>query len=204
MLQSEVAVPPRRTSLWEHHRLAGARLVPFAGWELPIQYSGIRKEHLAVRSDVGMFDVSHMGQIETRGPDVVALLQRLLSNDIAAVPENGAQYNLICREDGGILDDVFTYRLGPQRFLTITNAANHAKDLAWFRQQAAGFEVEVIDRADDHSMLAVQGPRAAAVMEALSERAAPDRMRCGERTVAEAAGHWCAAPATRARTGSSC
>ena len=204
MLQAEVAAAARRTPLWERHRLAGARLVPFAGWELPIQYSGIREEHVAVRSDVGVFDVSHMGQIETRGDGAVAMLQHLMSNDIAALPERGAQYNLICREDGGILDDVFIYRLAPRRFLAITNAANHAKDLAWFRAQATVFEVEVTDRAEDYSMLAVQGPRARVLVGQLADGPLPDAActpasgRGGRRRRS------CAAPATQARTGSSC
>lgn len=186
MIQAEVGGAARRTPLWERHRIAGARLVPFAGSELPIQYSGIREEHVAVRSDVGAFDVSHMGQIETRGEGAVAMLQHLVSNDIAALPERGAQYNLICREDGGILDDVFIYRLAPRRFLTITNAANHAKDLAWFRAQAGAFAVEVIERAEDYSMLAVQGPRARVLVGQLADGPLPRRMHTCDRTVAGA------------------
>jgi aminomethyltransferase len=116
----------RRTSLFERHQAAGAKLVPFAGWEMPVQYQGIRQEHLAVRRDAGIFDVSHMGQVETRGPDAVAFLQRMLSNDIRRIPEGGAQYSVLCREDGGVLDDLFTYRLAEREFLTVTNAANHA------------------------------------------------------------------------------
>ena len=85
--------------------------MPFAGWEMPVQYAGIRQEHLAVRNHAGVFDVSHMGEIETRGPDALQLLQRLLSNDVRRIPEGGAQYSVLCREDGGVLDDLFTYRL---------------------------------------------------------------------------------------------
>src|SRR3712207_3525723 len=133
----------KRTPLHDRHVAAGARLVPFAGWEMPVQYTGIREEHLAVRADVGVFDVSHMGQIETSGPEAEALLQRLLSNDVAGIPEGGAQYAVLCDEKGGVLDDLFTYRLGPDRFLTVTNAANHARDLAWFRRHAGGRDVRV-------------------------------------------------------------
>src|SRR3954468_9534073 len=150
----------RRTALYDRHEAAGAKLVPFAGWEMPVQYAGIRDEHQAVRTDVGVFDVSHMGQIETRGRDAAGLLQRLLSNEVRKIPEGGAQYSVLCREDGGILDDLFTYRLAERHFLTITNAANHAKDLAHFRAHAEGFDVDVNDRADDFAMLAVQGPAA--------------------------------------------
>ena len=128
---STAAETLRRTPLHGRHADAGAKLVPFAGWEMPVQYAGIRQEHLAVRRQVGVFDVSHMGEIETAGPQALELLQRLLSNDVRRLPEGGAQYSLLCREDGGVLDDLFTYRLAERRFLTVTNAANHERDLAW-------------------------------------------------------------------------
>src|SRR2546423_760187 len=121
----------RRTPLFERHSAAGARLVPFAGWEMPVQYEGIRQEHVAVRTAAGLFDVSHMGQIETRGPDAEAFLQHILSNDLTKIADGGAQYSVLCRDDGGVLDDLFTYRLG-ERLLTVTNAANHDRDFAWF------------------------------------------------------------------------
>jgi aminomethyltransferase len=152
------------TPLFERHRAAGARLVPFAGWEMPVQYAGVREEHLAVRHAAGVFDVSHMGQIEIEGPQATAFLQRLLSNDVERVPVGGAQYALLCREDGGVLDDLFSYRLGEQQWLTVTNAANHAKDLAWFSDHAQAFDVAVRDAAPNYAMLAVQGPRARALV----------------------------------------
>src|SRR5580698_2342882 len=148
----------RRTALYDRHVAAGAKLVDFAGWEMPVQYAGVRAEHMAVRESCGIFDVSHMGEIETAGPGAEALLQRLLSNDLAAIPVGGAQYAVLCGEDGGVLDDLFTYRLGVERFLTVTNAANHVRDLEWFRAHAAGFDAHVRDRLDDYAMLAVQGP----------------------------------------------
>src|SRR4029453_14101575 len=129
----------KRTPLYDRHVAAGARLVPFAGWEMPVQYAGIREEHVAVRRAAGIFDVSHMGQIEPAGPGAGALLQRLLSNDVSRLREGGAQYSVLCREDGGVLDDLFSYRLGPDRFLTVTNPANHHKDPPWFQKQAGGF-----------------------------------------------------------------
>jgi aminomethyltransferase len=150
----------KRTSLYDNHVAAGAKLVPFAGWEMPVQYEGIRAEHVAVRTSVGIFDVSHMGEIETSGPDAEAFLQRVLSNDVSKIATGGAQYSVLCREDGGVLDDLFTYNFGSNRYLTVTNAANHAKDLAWFRRQAEGFDVNVDDSADRYAMLAVQGPAA--------------------------------------------
>jgi aminomethyltransferase len=174
----------RRTPLFDRHEQAGARLVPFAGWEMPVQYEGIRQEHVAVRTEAGMFDVSHMGEIETRGPEAEALLQRLLSNDVTRIEERGAQYSVLCREDGGVLDDLFTYRLGPDRFLTVTNAANHDRDLAWFREHAAGFDAEVRDAHADWAMLAVQGPRARPALEALADGPLPARMRTAELRIA--------------------
>ncbi len=160
--------------------------MPFSGWEMPVQYAGIREEHLAVRNATGVFDVSHMGEIETRGPDAVAFLQHLLTNDLRRIPEGGAQYSLMCREDGGVLDDLFTYRLAEWEFLTVTNAANHEKDLAWFQAHAAGFDVDVVDRRDDFAMLAVQGPGARALLARLADGKLPPRLHCCERTVAGA------------------
>jgi len=186
--------PPRqlrRTPLFDRHERAGARMVEFAGWEMPLQYEGVVEEHLAVRSDCGVFDVSHMGCIETSGEGAPALLQRLLSNDVEAIPLGGAselggaQYSLMCREDGGVLDDLITYRLGPRRYLTVTNAANHERDLEWMRAQAAGAGgVEVGDRLEDYAMLAVQGPRAREVVQAIADAPLPRRMRTARRRLA--------------------
>jgi aminomethyltransferase len=166
----------RRTPLYDRHEAAGARIVPFAGWEMPVQYEGIRQEHIAVRTGAGLFDVSHMGEIETSGPDAEAFLQRLLSNDVSKLTEGGAQYSLLCKEDGGVLDDLFTYRFAGGRFLTVTNAANHPKDLAWFQRHAADFDVEVKDALDDYAMLALQGPKARELARPLIEGDEPQRM----------------------------
>ncbi|HEY7829993.1 MAG TPA: glycine cleavage system aminomethyltransferase GcvT [Solirubrobacteraceae bacterium] len=165
-----------RTPLFERHQAAGAKLVPFAGWEMPVQYAGIREEHMAVREDCGIFDVSHMGEIETSGPQALELLQRLLSNDVGRIPVGGAQYSVLCQEDGGVLDDLFTYRLDEQRYLTVTNAANHQQDLDWFREHAEGFDVRIEDRLHDYAMLAVQGPNAREIVGALAEDSLPARM----------------------------
>ncbi|HEY7454915.1 MAG TPA: glycine cleavage system aminomethyltransferase GcvT, partial [Thermoleophilaceae bacterium] len=174
----------RRTPLFERHERAGARLVPFAGWEMPVQYEGIRQEHVAVRTRAGVFDVSHMGEIETSGPQAEEFLQRLLSNDVARIAENGAQYSVLCRDDGGVLDDLFTYRLPEGRFLTVTNASNHEKDLAWFREHAGDFDVEVADAHERWAMLAVQGPEARAAVERIAEGELPARMRTAPLPVA--------------------
>ncbi len=172
-----------RTPLHDRHVAAGARLVPFAGWEMPVQYAGIRAEHEAVREHAGVFDVSHMGEIETTGPEAEAFLQRVLSNDVAKLAAGGAQYSVLCREDGGVLDDLFSYRLEPG-FLTVTNASNHARDLAWFQQHAEGFDVTLHDRLHDLAMLAVQGPQARRIVAGLTQGELPKRFRTATRTVA--------------------
>jgi aminomethyltransferase len=174
----------RRTPLYDRHAAAGARLVPFAGWEMPVQYAGIREEHIAVRTGAGVFDVSHMGQVLTRGPDALNFLQRLLSNDVRRIPEGGAQYSVLLREDGGVLDDLFTYRLADCEFLTVTNAANHESDLAWLQSHAGEFDVDVLDRAADFAMLAVQGPKACSLVAGLTEGSLPARFHVVLRTVA--------------------
>jgi aminomethyltransferase len=170
----------RRTALFDRHVSAGAKLVPFAGWDMPVQYEGIRAEHVQVRTHAGMFDVSHMGQIETSGPDAERLLQLLLSNDVSKLAEGGAQYSVLCRDDGGVLDDLFTYRLPGGRFLTVTNAANHDKDLAWFTEHVGGFDAEVTDAHADWAMVAVQGPEARAALESIASAQLPARMRTAE------------------------
>jgi aminomethyltransferase len=151
---------------------------------MPVQYEGIRPEHVAVRTKVGVFDVSHMGEIETHGPDAEAFLQRILSNDVSKIAEDGAQYSVLPNEQGGVLDDLFSYRLGPDHFLTVTNAANHEKDLAWFQRHAKGFDVQVEDKLDEYAMLAVQGPEARALVAKLTDRELPKRFRMTKATVA--------------------
>jgi aminomethyltransferase len=176
-VQPPAANTLRRTPLFGRHEQARAKLVPFAGWEMPVQYEGIRQEHVAVRTRAGVFDVSHMGEIETSGPQAEQYLQRLLSNDVSKLAEGGAQYSLLCREDGGVLDDLFSYRLEAGRFLTVTNASNHDRDLTWFREQAESFDVELKDAHGDWAMLAVQGPEARAALESITHGELPKRMR---------------------------
>jgi aminomethyltransferase len=154
---------------------------------MPVQYAGIREEHLAVRRSAGIFDVSHMGEVEVRGPQAPEFLQRMLSNDVRRLPEGGAQYSVLCRDDGGVLDDLFTYRLAETTFLTVTNASNHEKDLAWLQGHAADFDVDVIDRRDGFAMLAVQGPEARAIVARLADGNLPPRMHCCQRSVADVA-----------------
>jgi glycine cleavage system T protein (aminomethyltransferase) len=127
-----------------------------------------------------------MGEVETTGADAERFLQRVLSNDVSRIAERGAQYAVLCRDDGGVLDDLFTYRLAPDRFLTVTNAANHERDLAWMRAHAEGFDVELADRLRDYAMLAVQGPEARSLVAGITEGELPKRFRTVERTVAGA------------------
>ena len=176
----------QRTALYDRHVAAGAKMVDFAGWEMPVQYEGVGAEHAAVREACGIFDVSHMGEIEVSGPQALELLQRLLSNDVGQIgvglDGGGAQYSVLCREDGGVLDDLFTYRLDSDRYLTVTNAANHRRDLDWFLAVAADFpDVEVQDRIEDYAMLAVQGPLARGVVQAISDAPLPARMHTAMR-----------------------
>jgi aminomethyltransferase len=148
-----------RTQLHERHVEAGARLVPFAGWEMPVQYEGVIPEHRAVRTDAGVFDVSHMGQIDVEGPHAHELLQSLLSNDLDKIGDGEAQYTLLTNDRGGIIDDLIAYRLSPHHFLLVVNAGNRDAAYAWIKErEIRGSEVR--DDSDEYALLAVQGPRA--------------------------------------------
>lgn len=185
----------RRTPLYEAHKALGARLIDFGGWEMPVQYSlGIIKEHQRVRNAVGLFDVSHMGEVSLRGPASLAAAQHLVTGDVGALRDGAALYTLMCLEAGGIVDDCIVYRRGAQDFLIILNAANRAKDLAWIRDHAAG--AEVVDESDETGLIAVQGPKAVALVDSLSpaDLAAVERFHFAR---AEVAG----VPCMVARTG---
>src|SRR6185295_16692487 len=147
-----------RTPLYERHVTLGARMVPFAGWEMPVQYEGVIPEHRAVREDCGVFDVSHMGRFEFEGPKVPAALQRLLSNDVEKVDVGGAQYTLLTNESGGIIDDLIVYRVEGGRFFLIVNAGNREADFEWIEGHA-GAGTDLRDKSDEFALLAVQGPR---------------------------------------------
>src|SRR4051812_37510400 len=124
-----------RTPLYDRHVAAGARMVPFAGWEMPVQYAGVIPEHRAVRTDSGVFDVSHMGELEVEGPRAPELLQSLLSNDLDRIAPGEAQYTLLTNERGGIVDDLIVYRLEPRRFLLVVNASNRQVDFEWLKER---------------------------------------------------------------------
>jgi aminomethyltransferase len=149
----------RRTPLYDRHVALGARMVPFAGWEMPVQYEGVIPEHRAVRRDAGVFDVSHMGELEIEGPTARDLLQATLSNDVDKLESGEAQYTLVTNEIGGIVDDVILYRLDAHRYLIVANASNTATVYEWLKErELRGSDVR--DVSDDYALLAVQGPRA--------------------------------------------
>jgi aminomethyltransferase len=159
----------QRTPLHDRHVRLGARMVPFAGWEMPVQYRGVLQEHRAVRADAGAFDVSHMGEIEVEGPRALELLQGLLSNDVARLAAGQAQYTLLTNADGGILDDLIVYRLDEWRFLLIVNAANDEADYRFLKErELRGSDVRSVSH--EYGLVAVQGPRA---LERLELPAAP-------------------------------
>ena len=157
----------KRTPLHATHVAAGARMVPFGGWDMPVQYSGIIEEHRAVRTRAGLFDVSHMGEVELAGPGAVPLIQRLVTNDLGRVAIGQAMYTPLCTPEGGIIDDLLVYRLGDARLMAVVNAANTDADLAWIRGHLER-DVALTDKSADTALLALQGPRAPAILARLT------------------------------------
>jgi aminomethyltransferase len=162
-----VAGTLRRTPLYEEHKALGARLVDFAGWEMPVQYAGIKAEHAAVRTRAGLFDVSHMGEVVFRGPAAEAAVQRLVTRDVSRLEAGQAGYSAVCYESGGTVDDVIVYRRSGDEFLIVVNAANREKDLTHFRENTRDLDVEVADESDEWALLALQGPAAADLLQNL-------------------------------------
>ena len=158
----------KRTPLRDFHAARGARLVDFAGWEMPVQYRSILEEHKAVRRAAGLFDVSHMGEVDVRGPDALRFLDRLVTNDVSKAFPGRVLYSPMCYANGGVVDDLLVYQRAPQDYFLCVNASNVAKDLAWMKEQAAGFDVTITDRSDDYGLLAIQGPRAAEIVQSLT------------------------------------
>ncbi|GGG84534.1 glycine cleavage system aminomethyltransferase GcvT [Staphylococcus pragensis] len=150
----------KKTPLYQNYVDSGAKIVEFGGWAMPVQFTSIKEEHNAVRYNVGMFDVSHMGEISIKGNDASKFVQYLLSNDTNNLTETKAQYTALCNEEGGIIDDLVTYKVGENDYLLIVNAANTDKDFAWIQKQSANFDVEVSNVSDQYGQLAVQGPKA--------------------------------------------
>lgn len=161
---------PKKTPLHECHAAAGARFVEFAGYEMPVQYAdGILAEHAHVREKVGLFDVSHMGEVFVEGPDAIPAVDRLVTNDLAGLADGQAMYTAMCLPSGGIVDDLVIYRFSPEKVLIVCNASNRQKDFDWIVEHLEG-DAEATDRGDDYAQLAVQGPLAEALLQPLASR----------------------------------
>jgi aminomethyltransferase len=159
--------PLRRTPLYDLHVAAGAKIVDFAGWQMPVQYAGLIEEHRAVRTAAGLFDVCHMGEVRVAGPGAEAFLQRLTPNDVAKLAIGRAHYSALLTPEGTFIDDLLVYRLGAAEFMLVVNAANAAGDLAWILAQPHP-DCEVTDLSDETALLAIQGPRALAIVASLA------------------------------------
>ncbi|MGE5048509.1 MAG: glycine cleavage system aminomethyltransferase GcvT [Deltaproteobacteria bacterium] len=157
-----------RTPLYDAHLEAGARMVEFAGFDMPVQYKGVLEEHAAVRSDVGIFDVSHMGEVTLEGPRALEAAQGLITNDLSKCKDGQAQYSALCNEKGGVIDDIIVYRFSPERLFVCVNASGREKDFEWMRAHA-GKDVAVGQRSDDWAQIAVQGPNAPKLVDSLCE-----------------------------------
>ncbi len=185
-----------QTALVERHRSLGARLIDFAGWEMPVQYSGILDEHRAVRERVGLFDLSHMGEVWISGPDAAEGLAAAVVTDPPRLAVGRAHYSMICTPSGGIVDDLIVYRVAPDRFMVVPNASNREVVVEELRSRLSGHDAAVDDASLRTSLVAIQGPRAAQVLQPLT-----DIDVGGLRYYSIAEGHACGRPAFIARTG---
>ena len=155
----------KRTCLYEKHVQMGALMSPFGGFIMPIQYAGIAPEHMAVREHVGLFDVSHMGEVTVRGHEAERYVQHIFTNDVAGAPVGKIFYGMMCYENGGTVDDLLVYKMGENDFFLVINASNIDKDWAWMQEQAKGFDIDLQNRSDYYGQIAVQGPESEDVME---------------------------------------
>jgi len=159
----------KRTPLYNSHVSLGARMVDFAGWEMPVQYTGPIPEHMAVRQAAGLFDVSHMGEIEVTGHDALALVQMVTTNDVSKLDDNQVQYSTLTNETGGVIDDLLVYRINSEYFLLVVNASGIDTDYDWIKRHAASFNVELHDTSAVYALLALQGPRSERILQDLSD-----------------------------------
>jgi glycine cleavage system T protein (aminomethyltransferase) len=168
-MEQATEAPLKKTPLNARHRSSGARMVPFAGWDMPVEYSGVTQEHMAVRTRAGLFDVSHMGEIEIAGKDALAAVQRISSNDASRLQVGQAQYSGLLTPKGTFVDDLLVYRLGPSHFLLVVNAGNIPTDYAWIAEQIApAGDAVAVDASARYALLALQGPAAAEVLQPLT------------------------------------
>ncbi|MFZ5648480.1 MAG: glycine cleavage system aminomethyltransferase GcvT [Bacillota bacterium] len=157
----------RKTPLYDVHAAAGAKIIEFGGWAMPVQYSDILEEHRAVRERAGLFDVSHMGEIEVRGPEAESFLQSLITNDVSVMEDGGIIYGLLCHEGGGVVDDILVYRLSSGNYMLVVNASNTQKDLEWIKGRVRG-NVQIADKSGETALLALQGPGSVDVLKPLA------------------------------------
>ncbi|HEY2797151.1 MAG TPA: glycine cleavage system aminomethyltransferase GcvT [Thermoanaerobaculia bacterium] len=198
-MAAPAAVPAalKRTPLYSLHRELGAKLIDFGGWEMPVQYAGILEEHRAVRERVGLFDVSHMGELEFRGAGALAALQRLTCNDVARLADGRIHYSALLTERGTFVDDILVYRRAQDSYLVVVNASNTPKDFAWAAERAGATDVRVEDRSDSYALIAVQGPASAGLMRRVSSPDPSDLPYYGFREATTV----CGATALVSRTG---
>lgn len=156
-----------RTKLYDQHLKLNARIVPFAGWDMPVQYSSVKDEVLAVRNNVGMFDVSHMGEFFVTGDDAVKFVDSIVTNDITNAEMNKAVYSPLCRDNGTVVDDLIIYKLEPKKVLICVNASNIEKDWSWISSKTSGFNIQLKNASDEYSLIALQGPKSSAVLKSL-------------------------------------
>ena len=159
----------KRTPLFDAHNRYGGKLVDFAGWEMSVQFEGLTAEHEAVRNAAGIFDVSHMGEIEVRGKDAEAFVHYLVTNDVAALEDNQIVYTFMCYPDGGIVDDLLVYKFNTEYYYLVVNASNTDKDFAWMNENKGTYDVEIINISDKVSQVAVQGPKAEEIVQELTD-----------------------------------
>lgn len=158
----------KKTPIYDLHLALGGKIIDFGGWALPVEYDGIIAEHKNVRSDAGLFDVSHMGEFEVKGPDAERFLQSVLTNDISAMAEYQVYYTLMCYPHGGVVDDLIVYKYNSEYYLLVVNASNKDKDLRWLQDNSSG-QIEITDLSDSYSLLALQGPKAEAILQELTD-----------------------------------
>jgi len=162
-------LPLKTTPLFDIHKELGARIVPFSGWQMPVQYAGVIQEHLCVRNAVGVFDISHMGEIKLRGPDALKLVQKVITNDAASMNDGAILYSLMCYENGGVVDDLLIHRFSGDHYFFCVNAGNSDKDFQWVSDQAGSMDVEVKNISSETAQLAVQGKHAQALLQKIAE-----------------------------------
>lgn len=159
----------KKTALYDEHVAAGGKIIDFAGWALPVQYEGIIEEHEAVRNAAGMFDVSHMGEVEVIGKDAFAFVQNLVTNDVSTLEDNQILYAMMCYEHGGVVDDLLVYKFGAEHFYLVINASNVEKDFAWMQEQSKGYDLTLENLSDRVSEIALQGPLAQEILQKIAD-----------------------------------